>query len=492
MAGFDNETVYFQNIDPRGVTPVEPQMTTDGQLLIGSTGSNPKIGQITSSTLTIGYNDPNITLEPSGSALGQTLTGDNGGPISPTNGNWNIFSTPTNGIGTTGSGSTLTVSMATPYADGDFEFRSTLSGNTRQLLVSNTSDTADSQAKITTSVAGTNAGDTWIEHSVGSSRSYAQGIDNSDSDKLKLTTAAATTANPSTADPAWALTPGTGFVYDQTGATSFGIGFGGSPSTNYPLLLNKDLDGTYGINIRNTSSGTNAVAGIVLGNDTGSGGATITMPSSTFTFAAARDKLFINADRPNIDGIVYNVRSGQTHTFYDFLAGGGAALLTLSNTNGIVTGRKLDIGTNEIFSSRIIAPSAGAIGELIQSFVPLGSAVALTSNVEANIASISLTPGIWDIGASITFTSPSSSPTMSQLRISINNVSATLSGLIGSTDISMPGSIAPVTGTTNSYMNIPFARTSLTATTTWYAVARCIFSAGNVSAFGKIYATRVA
>jgi hypothetical protein len=34
--GFDNTTLYCDNVDFRGVSPVEPQMIADGQLLIGS------------------------------------------------------------------------------------------------------------------------------------------------------------------------------------------------------------------------------------------------------------------------------------------------------------------------------------------------------------------------------------------------------------------------------------------------------------------------
>ena len=39
MAGFDNDNVYFLGIDTRGVKPIVNQMTTDGQLLIGSTAA---------------------------------------------------------------------------------------------------------------------------------------------------------------------------------------------------------------------------------------------------------------------------------------------------------------------------------------------------------------------------------------------------------------------------------------------------------------------
>lgn len=39
MAGFDNDVVYSTNVDFRGTTPIAGQVTTDGQLLIGSTAA---------------------------------------------------------------------------------------------------------------------------------------------------------------------------------------------------------------------------------------------------------------------------------------------------------------------------------------------------------------------------------------------------------------------------------------------------------------------
>ena len=51
-----------------------------------------------------------VTVAVSGSAVGQTITGDAGGALSPTAGNWSIVG-GTNGIDTTGAGSTLTLNF---------------------------------------------------------------------------------------------------------------------------------------------------------------------------------------------------------------------------------------------------------------------------------------------------------------------------------------------------------------------------------------------
>jgi hypothetical protein len=55
--------------------------------------------------------DANGFVSASGTGLGQTITGDTGGALSPTAGNWNIFGGP--GVTTTGSGSTLTINSVT-------------------------------------------------------------------------------------------------------------------------------------------------------------------------------------------------------------------------------------------------------------------------------------------------------------------------------------------------------------------------------------------
>lgn len=111
MAGFDNDILFCPNVDFVGAsTPHVGQITTDGQLLVGSTAlPNIRTGILTSpgTSITIGYVSPNITLDVNGAAVGQTITGDAGGALSPTAGNWNIFGGV--GISTSGVGSTLTI-----------------------------------------------------------------------------------------------------------------------------------------------------------------------------------------------------------------------------------------------------------------------------------------------------------------------------------------------------------------------------------------------
>lgn len=86
-------------------------VATNGQLVIGSTGADPVLSNITSSggTVTITNGPGTINLELSGSPGSLTLTGNSGGALSPSGGNFNILGAGS--ITTSGSGSTLTVGL---------------------------------------------------------------------------------------------------------------------------------------------------------------------------------------------------------------------------------------------------------------------------------------------------------------------------------------------------------------------------------------------
>lgn len=110
MAGFDNEVVYGSNVDFSGNSVVTGQIVTDGQLIIGRTSLNAGGTHIDVNTLTPGTGISitngagSITIAASG-AVGQTITGNQGGPIAPVSGNWNIItanSTP-KFVGTAGT-----------------------------------------------------------------------------------------------------------------------------------------------------------------------------------------------------------------------------------------------------------------------------------------------------------------------------------------------------------------------------------------------------
>lgn len=110
MAGFRNDVMFASNVDFTGSVIAAPRVLSDGQLLIGSTVSpNIRVGIPTSSnsSITITVGAGTLDFVTNGSAVGSTITGDSGGALSPTAGNWNILGR--SGSKTAGSGSTLTI-----------------------------------------------------------------------------------------------------------------------------------------------------------------------------------------------------------------------------------------------------------------------------------------------------------------------------------------------------------------------------------------------
>ena len=116
MGGFANDgaddVMYADNVDFSGNSPETKTVTTNGQLLIGSTAApNIRVGALGSSdgsiTWTVGAGT--ITGQVTGGTTSVlTLTGNSGGAISPTAGNINIV-TANSTATLVGSGSTLTL-----------------------------------------------------------------------------------------------------------------------------------------------------------------------------------------------------------------------------------------------------------------------------------------------------------------------------------------------------------------------------------------------
>jgi hypothetical protein len=129
--------------------------------------------------------------------------------------------------------------------------------------------------------------------------------------------------------------------------------------------------------------------------------------------------------------------------------------------------------------------AVGDVGEVISSLVASGSAISLSTGTAANITSISLTAGDWDVSGVSSFAGASA--TMSQTVGGISTTSATLptdGTQIYSADQTVALSV------TNAVSIFPKQITVSTATTV-YLVGKVTFSAGTVTGFGAIRARRV-
>lgn len=131
--------------------------------------------------------------------------------------------------------------------------------------------------------------------------------------------------------------------------------------------------------------------------------------------------------------------------------------------------------------------SAGQIGELISASVASGSAVVLTTNQPANVTSISLTPGDWDVEGMVNFT-PAASTSSTQVKAGVSAAGTATFDTFDRTNIcSYP---AEVDGANDTSLPVPETRISLTATTTIYLVAQSTFTVAAMHAYGIIRARR--
>lgn len=136
--------------------------------------------------------------------------------------------------------------------------------------------------------------------------------------------------------------------------------------------------------------------------------------------------------------------------------------------------------------------SAGKVGEYVSSTVASGSAVSLTTNTQANVTSISLTAGDWDVSGIAQFTG-NTSTTVSSQECSISTTSATLdyTGGKGNAITGNPSPYNQIAASSAIGCVIPPVRVSLSGTTTHYLVARSIFAASTSAVYGVLRARRV-
>jgi hypothetical protein len=132
---------------------------------------------------------------------------------------------------------------------------------------------------------------------------------------------------------------------------------------------------------------------------------------------------------------------------------------------------------------------AGSVGEYLSSLVAVGAPVSLTTATPANVTSLSLTPGDWNLDGNINFTAAAATTADGALWVgAINTTTATVS-----TDGSEV-QLNPGVNTTTSFkdsITIPMKRVLITTTTIVYLVVEATFTAGTVGAYGKLSARRI-
>jgi hypothetical protein len=135
--------------------------------------------------------------------------------------------------------------------------------------------------------------------------------------------------------------------------------------------------------------------------------------------------------------------------------------------------------------------TAGNVGEFITSQILFASPVSLTTATAANITTISLTAGDWDVWGQAGFTGGTTTTTSSLAA----NTSSTTASVVQSS-VSFINNIYPASVLFNGSFNsvsfaVPVNRFSLSATTTIYLSCYASFATSTCSAFGTLSARRV-
>ncbi len=218
--------------------------------------------------------------------------------------------------------------------------------------------------------------------------------------------------------------------------------------------------------------------------------------------------VYMNATHTWTDGAVFDVQGGANYTAavgdwvrinavtvstFDvmiFKASGTAAsgansdITSLAAVTALTNATGVDIkGTNTNDSA-----AAGNVGEFVSGTVASGSAVGLTSATGANVTSISLTAGDWDVSGNIIFI-PAATTSITALFASSSSTSATVAADYYRFDDQRAAYVPAGGGRIGS--PIPTQRFSLSGTTTIYLVAQANFTVSTLSAYGFISARRV-
>lgn len=186
------------------------------------------------------------------------------------------------------------------------------------------------------------------------------------------------------------------------------------------------------------------------------------------------------------NGAALNLDAGAKGANTGGAAAGANGNITIGNTNATAVTIGSLTGPVSIFGDRSAGnAAAGQVGEIISSLVAVGSPVALTTATAANVTTLSLTAGDWDVEGNINLSATTATITASQGGISI--VSATVP-----TDGSevYSGVVTTALSEINSIV-LPRHRVVVSSTTTTYMVVKLTFSAGSVGAFGSFTARRV-
>lgn len=248
------------------------------------------------------------------------------------------------------------------------------------------------------------------------------------------------------------------------------------------------------------ASGTNAVGQLTPGtgvltalgqNVTGSGGIVlstspvITTPWITTAINDSNGNAILNLNgNPGTIVNSWGISNATTGNNPTLLASG-----TDSNVAAVIQGK----GTAGVWvqgRSTNSNASAGYIGEYISSNVAVGSKISLTTATPANVTSISLTAGDWDISWCLLFETANTT-SVTVIRGGLNTATATVAASTENASQFLMQWAAFVPGITTFMQNGARSRQSLSGTTTIYLNAQSTFTVNSMFVYGWLSARRI-
>lgn len=132
---------------------------------------------------------------------------------------------------------------------------------------------------------------------------------------------------------------------------------------------------------------------------------------------------------------------------------------------------------------------AGQVGEILFTTVAVGSGVSLTTATPANVVTLALTAGDWDVAANLNFAGTSTTVAAGALwQASVSLTSATQN----TTGIEVNVTAGPLTTTSfKTTATVTPRRINVAANTTVYLVGTGTFTAGSAVGYGLLTARRV-
>jgi hypothetical protein len=269
-------------------------------------------------------------------------------------------------------------------------------------------------------------------------------------------------------------------VTDETGTGS--LVFGTSPTLTTPNI--GAATGT-SVNVSGALTGGSVVTNTITGNPTVSGNLTVS-GTGTSTFAGSlhldggskrfrvRDTAILDA---NYDTLTISAQAQKIFGIGVGAVGGAPAQITINGETNAVAIKGTTTNDNA---------ATGYVGEYVSSTVASGSAVSLTTGVSANVTSISLTAGDWDVTGVLLF-NPNAATTFTYLVGGASTSSGTVPGTDAGAQVYNSFS-SPVI---NPRFAIPMKRVSVASTQTVYLVAEAGFAVNTMAAYGRIEARRV-